>query len=507
MRKQIGSNAKKPILCGYLIGIAVSLGAVSSMPVHAMPQDSTVYYRFAGSFAGNITRAIVGMGPTSPASIYEFNSLVYSNGSPVNVDPLIRPAGSLTNLYPNSSGGMEHYRDRGGAEWIQSNMTILRTTNFIWPTGGDHGDDTPGAGLFRRSEYTGASNFRGWTRIRFNPGATKSSVSQPFAVRRTTIPIGSYPEGVLRDEPNTWSTKIPLAEMGTTADRLLFLEALHITDPDLGSGRRPFNQAANGSSGSLASAFSVRGANGGNFTFDLSRGNNNNGDLYDLNRGWITAEYRSADCADGLGSVLTSSTNVGSRTISAFTWGGTDYVSSSAYAGCNGEKNGTYVFESTGDDIWNTSDTFRFGHRSGSGNKEIRVRIDQLENTNAWARAGIMIRQSTAANSRYAAVFLTPGNGITFQARHASTGTNTIGSASNAITKAPVWLRLRYDDVNDVTRAYYSTNGSTWVQVSSNFLIADFSNHQMGLATASRSSYPHTTVFSGFSYSNTLSPP
>jgi hypothetical protein len=475
--------------------LAVSLfflGLLSPMKGDCMPQDSTIYYQFVGSITNNITSPLVGMGPTSPTSIYEFNTLVYPN-SKANADPLIRPSGSLTSLT----------RDRGGAEWIQANMSVRMTTDFMWGGGGAHGRDTPGYGLFRTADYTGTTTPRGWTRVRFNPGSTKSTVSQPFAVRRSVIPLGSYPENAIRNRGDAWATSIPLAEMGTTVDRLLFVQAIHISDPDLGSNITPFNQAANNGTGNLASAFSVRGAN---FNLDVSRGVNSMGSEYDLNRGWITAEYRAADCSDGLGSsALPTTTNVGSRSVSAQTWNGSAYATNAAYTGCAGYKDGTYVFESAGDDIWNASDTFRYGHRSGTGNKEIRVRIDQLENTSAWARAGIMIREGTTPGARNVAVFLTPSNGVAFQSRYRSTSTEMIGSASTTATKAPVWLRLRYDDASDVTRAYYSPNGTTWTQVGTTGLAAGFSNYQMGLASASRSSYPHTTVFSNFTYTNTLS--
>ena len=472
--------------------------------VEAMPQDSTSYFRFVWSMpGGDKSFPLVGMGIASPTSIYEFNTIIHSNGSAINVDPLIRPSGSKTSLY----------RDRGGAEWIQADFNISLMKKFQWAQGGAHGRNpdgslTPGGGLFYKSEYLGTSANRGWTRVRYNPGSTKASLSQPFAVRRTIIPIGSFPESIISNMNFPWATSIPLAEIGISPDRLLYIQAFHISDQFTNyQVMRPFNQASNAGNGSLASAFSVRGAGAGNFTFDMSVAPNASGNTYDRNRGYITTEYRAADCADGFGTLLTSSTNVGNRVVTAYTWNGTGYASNTSYPGCHGYRNGIYVLESTGDDIYNSLDQFRFAHKSGTGNKEIKVRIDQLENTNGWARAGIMIREGTAQNARNVAVFLTPGNGLIFQARTSSTSTATINTRVSSITTAPLWLRLRYDDVNDVTRAYYGTNGSTWTEVGNSFLIANFSNFQMGLASASRSAFPHTSVFSNLTISDVLSAP
>ena len=84
----------------------------------------------------------------------------------------------------------------------------------------------------------------------------------------------------------------------------------------------------------------------------------------------------------------------------------------------------------SGADIWDTTDEFRYVHQPSSGNCEMRAQVTSVQNTDPWAKAGVMIRESTAAGARYAAVFITPGNGVTFQRRTATGGTTVYTSVS-----------------------------------------------------------------------------
>ena len=49
-------------------------------------------------------------------------------------------------------------------------------------------------------------------------------------------------------------------------------------------------------------------------------------------------------------------------------------------------------------------------------------RIVSMDNTDPWAKAGVMIRESLTSNSANAVTALTPGNGTAFQRRPASGG-------------------------------------------------------------------------------------
>lgn len=117
-----------------------------------------------------------------------------------------------------------------------------------------------------------------------------------------------------------------------------------------------------------------------------------------------------------------------------------------------------------GGDIWGNSDVFTYLYQGGkAGSFTIDVKVDSIQNTNNWAKGGIMVRQSLAANSPNAAILITPGNGITFQRRVLSGGTST--STVAAGQSVPKWLRLKRS--GNSFFAYYSTNGSDWVLVGS----------------------------------------
>ena len=80
---------------------------------------------------------------------------------------------------------------------------------------------------------------------------------------------------------------------------------------------------------------------------------------------------------------------------------------------------------STGADIWNNADQFRFVYKSLSGNGSITARVDGLTRSDGWAKAGVMIRETLDAGSKHAMVVVTPDNGISFQRRETTAGAST----------------------------------------------------------------------------------
>jgi regulation of enolase protein 1 (concanavalin A-like superfamily) len=143
--------------------------------------------------------------------------------------------------------------------------------------------------------------------------------------------------------------------------------------------------------------------------------------------------------------------------------------------------NGTFTVEGSGDDIWNSADAFRYVHQLASGDCTMVARVLTVENTHSWAKAGVMVRETTAAGSVCASVLVTPGNGITFQWR-----TVTGGASANAVKTgltAPYWVRLTRTG-NSFT-AHYSSNGSSWKQLGTAQTITMSTSATMGLAVTS----------------------
>jgi regulation of enolase protein 1 (concanavalin A-like superfamily) len=161
-------------------------------------------------------------------------------------------------------------------------------------------------------------------------------------------------------------------------------------------------------------------------------------------------------------------------------WSHTDIgdVSATGSASFNGS---VWTVSGSGADIWGTADEFHFAYRQQQTTFEIETRVDSVQNIHPWTKAGLMVRTSLAANATHASIFVTPGNGVSFQRR------KTAGAASLATTRAgitaPVWLRLT--GFNGVIRGYYKKNlTDRWTLLGQDTL-ADYTAANVGLAVTS----------------------
>ena len=73
---------------------------------------------------------------------------------------------------------------------------------------------------------------------------------------------------------------------------------------------------------------------------------------------------------------------------------------------------GQFTLIGSGADIWNTADEFQFVYIyvPFSTNCDIRARVLSVQVTSGNAKAGVMIRETLAANSRHAMVDMEPGS-------------------------------------------------------------------------------------------------
>ena len=164
------------------------------------------------------------------------------------------------------------------------------------------------------------------------------------------------------------------------------------------------------------------------------------------------------------------------------TWSNAD-VGSCSPAGSGSEVSGTFTVDGSGADIWGTADAFHYMYRSMTGDGTITARVATLENTNGWAKAGVMIRESLNADSANTLVALTPSNGVTFQHRTAAGNSSTYTNVGGI--SVPYWVRLVRSGSN--FSAYYSSNGSSWTQLGSTTSITMASTVYVGLAVTSHS--------------------
>jgi hypothetical protein len=132
---------------------------------------------------------------------------------------------------------------------------------------------------------------------------------------------------------------------------------------------------------------------------------------------------------------------------------------------------GTYTMTATGADIYGTADEFHYAYQMLSGGGSIEAQVLSVEDTDDWAKAGVMIRDRLEPGSKWAGVYITPGNGCRFQARletdaDATSDTSVSTPEQRAIT-APYWVRLERS-IGGGFRGYYSSDGSNWVPMSWN---------------------------------------
>ena len=120
---------------------------------------------------------------------------------------------------------------------------------------------------------------------------------------------------------------------------------------------------------------------------------------------------------------------------------------------------GYLLVKGSGADIWNTADEFRYVYKILGGNGSITAKIESQQNTGAWAKAGLMIRDSLGATSRQVIAYVSPTNGTALQQRAITAGT-TASTANTTGLKAPYWLRLTRS--GNTFTATQSANGTTW---------------------------------------------
>lgn len=133
---------------------------------------------------------------------------------------------------------------------------------------------------------------------------------------------------------------------------------------------------------------------------------------------------------------------------------------------CADNNAGVYEITASGYDIWRDFDQFHFMHKRLSGNFQISAKVNYLENTNDWAKVGVMIRSSLDDGARHAMMHIIPGGRWSFQRRFGDgQDASNIKSPTNSGITTPYWVRLNKQ--GNVISAFHSENGSSWELVGS----------------------------------------
>jgi hypothetical protein len=159
---------------------------------------------------------------------------------------------------------------------------------------------------------------------------------------------------------------------------------------------------------------------------------------------------------------------------------------------------GAYTMTASGDDIWNEADEFHYAFKQLTGVGSIIAKVENVENTDDWAKAGVMIRETLDAGSKFAAVYITPTNdngtptnGCRFQIRTDTDGSASSDSSPTNITTpeqmaitAPYWVKIERD-ISGNFRGYYSSDGVNFQSMVLRPNISMGSNVYIGLALTS----------------------
>jgi len=150
---------------------------------------------------------------------------------------------------------------------------------------------------------------------------------------------------------------------------------------------------------------------------------------------------------------------------------------------------GTFTMTGSGTDIWDVTgvgegfhDEFHFAYKTLSGPGSIVARVESVDNTHSWAKAGVMIRNTLDGDSVHAMMVVSATSGVSFQ-RRPETGAAS-ASDTTADIAAPYWVKIERTLAGNFI-AYSSPNGSTWQMLGAAESIQMDSNVYIGLAVTS----------------------
>jgi len=146
-------------------------------------------------------------------------------------------------------------------------------------------------------------------------------------------------------------------------------------------------------------------------------------------------------------------------------------------------SNGTFTVSGASADIWGTADAFHYAYKTLAGDGQLIARVASVQNTSSWAKAGVMIRNTLAANSAFALMLASPGKGLAFQYRIAAGA--SAAQAADVAGAAPTYVKIVRS--GSTMSGYVSSDGTSWTLVG-HATIAMNSSVYIGLAVSS-----HTT--------------
>ena len=129
-------------------------------------------------------------------------------------------------------------------------------------------------------------------------------------------------------------------------------------------------------------------------------------------------------------------------------------------------ETGVFTAAGSGADVWGTTDSFRYTYQRLTGDGAIVARVTQIQGTHFWAKVGVMMRETLAADSKHVSMLASAGMGPQFLWRDATGGNS--GDRPRYHRRqpfAPVWVRL--ERRGETFRGSFSSDGATWTDLGS----------------------------------------
>lgn len=165
---------------------------------------------------------------------------------------------------------------------------------------------------------------------------------------------------------------------------------------------------------------------------------------------------------------------------------------------------GTWTVTGAGADYWGgvTSDSFTFVHKQVTGDATIIARVTGMQNTNASAKAGVMIRESLAADAKMAYMSLKPTSGVDVSARGYAMVSHNTRDRTDADAVIPYWVKV--ERLGNRINCYTSPDGSNWAPARS-YEFSLGNTCYMGLAVLSHvNGTLNTSTFTNVAITNTI---
>jgi len=143
---------------------------------------------------------------------------------------------------------------------------------------------------------------------------------------------------------------------------------------------------------------------------------------------------------------------------------------------------GTFTMTASGSDIWAVNgveaDEFHYAYKMLNGAASIIAKVVSVQQTDVWAKAGVMIRESLNPDSSHAMMVITPAQGASFQRRPGAGATSTNTDSAGIV--APYWVKIERSISGNFTGSI-SADGNTWTMVGSESIQMS-ANAYIGLA-------------------------